>query len=168
MSLEEDLNESNEYYIIIDRAIIYKKPIPIQINKVNYPNRHDAKIIEAYYKVPSTTDYNGIYKGKYIDFEAKETTSKTSFPLPNIHVHQIKHIESIMRHGGIGFIIVSFVNLSRIYLLKGEDLIEFINNNKRKSIPLSYFEERGYLLKYQFQPRIDYLEGIDELYRGEF
>ena len=33
--------------------------------KVDYPNRSHAKIVEAYYQTPSTTDYNGIYRGKY-------------------------------------------------------------------------------------------------------
>lgn len=168
MDLESDLNQSNEYYRMIDRAIIYKKPIPIQINKVDYPSRHDAKIVEAYYKIPSTTDYNGVYKGKYIDFEAKETKNTTSFPLSNIHMHQIKHLESIIKNGGIGFIIVSFVNLSKIFILRGEDLIDFIKTNTRKSIPINFFEEKGYLLKYKFQPRIDYLSGIDILYGSEF
>ena len=84
MTLENDLNETNEYYREEDIAIIYKKPTPIKIVKVDYPSRNEAKIKEAFFTVPSTTDYNGLYKGKYIDFDAKETENKTSFPLANV------------------------------------------------------------------------------------
>lgn len=167
MALEDDINRSNQFYLIHDIAVIHKKPTPIQVNKVDYKSRCDAVIKEAHYKIPSTTDYNGIYKGKYLDFEAKETQNKTAFPLMNIHNHQIKHLESIIRHKGIGFIIVSFTKINKIYLLKGEHLINFINNNSRKSIPLSYFEEYGYELKYNINPRIDYLKALDIVYRGE-
>ena len=31
MSLESDLNETNEYYREIDKAYIYKKPTPVKI-----------------------------------------------------------------------------------------------------------------------------------------
>ena len=161
MDLESDLNMTNEYYRINDIAIIHKKPTPITINKVDFKSRKDALITEAHFKIPSTTDYNGIYKGKYIDFEAKETKSLTSFPLNNIHLHQIKHLESIYKHGGIGFIIVKFVRLNKIFLLYIEDLIEFMNNETRVSIPLSYFEEKGYLIKEGINPRIDYLKIIE-------
>ena len=167
MTLEYLINASNAYYRMIDKAIIYKKPTPITVAKVDYKSRFDAKIKEAYYRIPSTTDYNGIYKGKYIDFEAKETMNKTSFPLSNIHKHQIDHIESIIRHNGIAFIIVYFKLLNKIYYLKGEDLIIFIKNNKRKSIPLDYFNLKGYLLIERINPFIDYLKIIDELYFKE-
>ena len=50
-------------------------------------------IKEAYFNEPSTLDYTGIYKNKYIEFDAKETKSKTSFPLSNIHSHQLEHIK---------------------------------------------------------------------------
>ena len=37
MSLENDLNDSNAYYCSCDRALIHKKPTPIQVVKVDYP-----------------------------------------------------------------------------------------------------------------------------------
>ena len=89
MSLENDINISNEYYRSIDKAIIYKKPTPIKITKVDYPSRDKAVITEAFFTVPSTTDYNGLYKGYYIDFEAKETINRTSFSLSNIQYSNI-------------------------------------------------------------------------------
>src|SRR5690625_2731365 len=107
-SLEEDINQTNEYYLVSDRAVIHKKPTPVQIVQVNYPKRSAAVITEAYFQQPSTTDYNGLYKEKYIDFEAKETNNKTSFPLANFHDHQIKHMRSIIDHGGICFILLIF------------------------------------------------------------
>jgi len=158
MNLEADLNDTNEYYRYNDIAIIYKKPTPITINKVDYKSRKDAVIKEAHFKVPSTTDYNGVYKGKYIDFEAKETKSLTSFPLINVHKHQIDHLENIYKHGGIGFIIVRFIRLNKTYLLFIEDLL---NNEKRVSIPISYFEKNAYVIKEAIRPRLDYLKVID-------
>ena len=163
MTLENDLNETNEYYRDMDIAIIYKKPTPIKIVKVDYPSRSEAKIKEAFFTVPSTTDYNGLYKGFYIDYEAKETSSKTSFSLENIHSHQIKHLERISNHKGIAFLIVRFTTLNETYLLKIEDFLEFINNNDRKSIPIDYFKEKGYLLKDGYRPRIDYLKVVDSI-----
>ena len=163
MNLEDDINASNEYYLINNIACIYKKPTPIKLVKVNYPSRCEAKITEAYFKTPSTTDYNGIYKGKYIDFEAKETKAN-SFPLENIHAHQIKHLNTIVNMGGIGFIIVLFSKINEIYLLEIKEFNNFIIDNKRKSIPLEYFKEKGYKIDYKFNPRIDYLKIIDKLY----
>ena len=42
----------------------------------------------------------------------------------------------------------------------------FIDNNKRKSIPIDYFNDKGYILKEKLQPRVDYLEIIDQIYGG--
>lgn len=162
MGLEADINASNDYYLSIDKAVIYKKPTPITINKVNYHSRSDAMITEAHFNTPSTTDYNGIYKGKYIDFEAKETKNKTSFPLSNIHNHQINHIRKITKLGGIGFIIVRFTSLDETYYLSSRNFLSFIDNNDRKSIPINYFKEKGYLIKHKLRPLIDYLEYVDK------
>jgi len=162
MDLENEINITNQYYIDIDKAYIYKKPIPIKVTDVDYKNK--GKLIKrAYFESPSTTDYNGIYKGRYIDFEAKETNSKTSFPLSNIHKHQIDHIRNIYRHNGICFIIVRFNKLDETYLLMSKDFISYIDNVDRKSISIDYFRKFGYLLKTKYQPRIDYLEIIDKM-----
>ena len=163
MGLEEDINITNKYYLDNDIAVIYKKPTSVTIHKAEYPGPHEAIIREAYFKTPSTTDYNGVYKSKYIDFEAKETKSKTSFPLSNIHDHQIKHLKSIVKHGGIGFIIVRFVSLDETYLLFEKELSEFLTNEDRKSIPYEYFKEKGYLIKIKYSPRLDYLDVIDKM-----
>lgn len=163
MNLEEEINITNKYYRDMDKAIIYKKPTPIKVIKANFVSRQNVTITEAYFDMPSTTDYNGIYKGKYIDFEAKETTSNTSFPLSNIHSHQLLHLKKVYNHGGISFIIVRFTHLNETYLLFEEELNKFIENEKRKSIPLSYFKERGHLIRDKFNPRVDYLEIIDNI-----
>ena len=163
MTLEEDLNITNNYYLENDIAYIYKKPTPIKITKVDYPSRDKATIKEAFFTVPSTTDYNGIYKGKYIDFEAKETKSKTSFTLSNIHPHQIKHLENIERHKGISFLIIRFTLLNETYLLTTKKLMYYLDNSTKKSIPLSYFKDNAYLIKDSYNPRIDYLQIVDQL-----
>lgn len=167
MTLETELNQSNEYYIETSKAFIYKKPTPIKIVKVDYPSRDKAVIKEAYFSTPSTTDYNGIYKGKYIDFEAKETKSKTAFALSNIHPHQIKHLENINNNNGIAFIIVRFTTLAETYLITATSFLNFINSNDKKSIPLEYFKENAYLIKEGYRPRIDYLKIVDILIGGK-
>ncbi len=166
MPLEEMINSSNEYYLVHDIAVIHKKPIPIQIVKVNYPSRNKAVITEAYYRTPSTTDYNGIYKGYYIDFDAKECSSETSFTLSNVHDHQSTHLLNIKRHGGIGFFIVSFNKFNEYYLLEIDQYQEFkdrANKGERKSIPYSFFKNECIQVFSSYMPELDYLKGVDLL-----
>jgi len=167
MTLEEDLNESNQYYLSHDIAVVHKKPTPVQIVNVDYPKRSAAVIKEAYFKQASTTDYNGVYRGKYLDFEAKETKNKTSFPLQNFHEHQIHHMKQVVKQQGIAFVILMFTAAEEIYLLRAEDLFPYWEKMKqdgRKSIPKKDVEEKGCLIRYGFHPRIDYIKIIDKLY----
>ncbi len=160
MNLEKDINISNEYYLVNNIALIYKKPTPIKVVKVEYPQNI---IKEAYFSEPSTLDYNGIYKGKYIEFDAKETSSKTSFPISNVHKHQITHIKKVLYFDGIPFLIVRFNKLDETYILLGKDFIDFLNNNTRKSIPYEYFKKKGFLIEVKYTPRLNYLKIIDNL-----
>ena len=167
MLFESALNMSNEYYRQNDIAYIYKKPTPIQVVKVDYPARSKAKITEAYYRTPSTTDYNGIYNGKYIDFEAKETESP-SFSFTHIFPHQIEHLINIKRHGGIAFVIIYFKKYNDIVII---DIDEFnklylasINEGARKSIEYKKALEIGKIVPIGYAPVYNYLKTIDEMY----
>ena len=163
MDLEYLINKSNEYYLENDIALIHKKPTPIGIDKVEYKPKPIIK--NAYFKEPSTLDYNGLYKGKYIDFDAKVTKSKTAFPLSNIHLHQIEHIRKVISHGGITFLLIMMNDC--VYLLTGNKLIDFIDNYTRKSITYEYIIKNAYLIKYGINPPINYIKVIDKIIEGE-
>ncbi len=161
MDLEEIINDACNYYLEKDIAVIYKKPTPIGIVQVDYAN--NAQIKKAYFKEPSTLDYNGIYQGKYIEFDAKECHSKTSFPLKNIHDHQLVHLSRIIKHGGICFLIINMNE--KYYVFKGEDLLEFMHNTTRKSIPFDYIDTKGFPLNYNYTTGLDFIEGVNQAYK---
>ncbi|RIN77290.1 Holliday junction resolvase RecU [Staphylococcus simulans] len=170
MTLEKEIELSNDYYLSTGKAVIHKKPTPVQIVNVSYPKRSKAVIKEAYFRTPSTTDYNGIYNGHYIDFEAKETQSKTSFPLQNIHEHQVAHMKSCYEQNGIVFLLIRFKVLDEVYMLPYRSFEKFWQrhqNNIRKSITVEEIRKNGYHIPYQYQPRLNYLKAVDKLILDE-
>lgn len=166
MRLEEDINISNTFYRLHNIAVIHKKPTPIQVVSVNYPARNKAKITEAYYRQASTTDYNGVYDGFAIDFEAKETNSKTSFSLALLHMHQLEHLKAVIEHKAIAFIIIRFTTHDKTYLVYAKDIITYIENTERKSIPYIWIQEHGFEIPYQYQNPCDYIS-IIKLHKNE-
>jgi len=166
MSFEDQIEKTNAYYLTREKAVIHKKPTPVQIVKVNYPKRSAAAITEAYFKTPSTTDFNGVYDGTYIDFEAKETSNKTRFPLANIHEHQAKHIVAVAKQGGCAFLLIKFTTLSEVYLLMSDRLDTFWQQYKRgerKSISRDELMEHGHQVPEGVYPSVDYLKVIDDV-----
>ena len=165
MSLEADINAANNYYLATGQAVIHKKPTPIQIVNVSYPARSAAKITEAYFRQASTTDYNGIYKGYYIDFDAKETTHKRSFPLNNIHDHQVEHLKSIVTQHGLAFMIIRFSVLKETYIVWADLIFQYWDNKEtgRKSIPYEVVVKSGALIAQGINPTTPYLTAVDKL-----
>jgi recombination protein U len=160
MGFEADINATNAYYLEKGLALIYKRPTPINVVKVDYS--HGAKITQAYFESQSTTDYNGVYKGHYLDMEAKSSRSKTSFPLNNIAPQQVAHLKAVKANGGLAFFIINLYALNETYLLDASYVCDFYEQKPRKSIPISEIKAHGYLIRESFRPRYDYLPLINE------
>lgn len=165
MDLEDLINQSNKYYVDNDIAFIYKKPTPIKVNKISHSKQFGTrmhKITDAYFSEKSTTDYNGLYDGMYIDFEAKQTKYKSFNLVSNLHEHQRMHLKNVMRHGGLAFLFVYFYQYDKIYIIDYRFIDDFIDGGKSQ-IPITYFEENGYELKLGYNPALDYIKYIDSI-----
>lgn len=160
MDFEKEINLTNQFYLESKRALITKRPTPINIVKVDY--HRGAKITHAYFEKQSTTDYNGIYRGKYLDFEAKSTQSNTSLAIANISIHQRLHLQRVIEQGGVAFLLISFTKKDEIYALKAKDFLEFLQKETRQSLPYSWIKSKGKKIQIAFQPRLDYLTAIED------
>ena len=105
-----------------------------------------------------------MYKGRYIDFEAKNTKNNSSFPIHNIYKHQIEHLKNVILHGGIAFFIIEFELKDEVYLLDAKYIIDFIDKNERKSIPYEDIKKEGIIIERKFNPRLDYIAAVDKFY----
>lgn len=164
MKLEDMINRSNEWYNNRKIAVIHKKPTPIQVVNVKYPKRSAAVITEAYYRQASTTDYNGIYQGNYIDFEAKQTDLVTGFPIRNIHQHQVTHMKNCEEQGGITFVIILFQKSQKAFLYPFQYLLKDWEEHQKSGaskITLTRIQTKGFEIPFGFQPELDYIKALD-------
>lgn len=162
MDFEHAVTLSCQYYDDNNLALLSKRPTPIRVVKNDYKL---GKITEAYFEKQSNTDYNGVYKGKYIDFECKETLSKTSLTFNNIPLHQIKHLKKVISHGGIAFFLIYFKTLDEIYMISASDMIDLYENSARKSATIESIRQKGIVIEQAYMPRIKFLEAIDKMFK---
>ena len=78
MTLEEDLNETNKFYLQSEIAVIHKKPTPVQIVNVDYPKRSAAVIKEALNKHQPPIIMESI-KANILILKQKKRASKLHF-----------------------------------------------------------------------------------------
>lgn len=158
MGFEREIIESNQYYYENDIALITKRATPIKVIKADEEKITEAKFIDTSY-----LDFDGIYRGKYIAFEAKECNSDTSFPLSNIRDIQLRALANLDKFGAITFLFINFTNINKYFILMSKDLFEFIKENNRKSIPLSYLEKVGHKVDRTLNPPLDYLSILSKI-----
>ena len=120
-TLEDLINYSNDSYREKKLALIQKIPTPITPINIDKQNRH---ITLAYFDQKSTVDYIGTVQGIPVCFDAKECAAKT-FPLQNVHAHQIRFMLEFEEQKGIAFIILQFTALDEIYYLPFQQLYFF-------------------------------------------
>lgn len=120
-TLEELINQSNEKYRSGKLALIQKIPTPIKPIQMD---KESNRITLAYFDQKSTVDYIGTVQGIPVCFDAKECNTKT-FPLQNIHEHQIEFMREFETQGGISFIIIYFTTKDEMYYLPFSDIIKF-------------------------------------------
>ena len=132
-TLEEFLNRTNEKYLEQGLALIQKIPTPITPVQIDKEHRH---ITLAYFDQRSTVDYIGAVQGIPVCFDAKECNTDT-FPLQNIHEHQVTFMGEFEKQEGIAFLIIYYSARNELYYMKYKELLEFWNRAKeggRKSI----------------------------------
>lgn len=150
-SLEEMINLTNEKYREEGLALIQKIPTPITPIEINQQTRH---ITLAYFDQKSTVDYIGAIQGLPVCFDAKECHTDT-FPLQNVHEHQVEFMRRFEEQGGIAFFVIYFTHLDLFYYLTFRQFLGFWERKEaggRKSFRRDeldeafYFERSGMLL----------------------
>ena len=157
-TLEELINRSNEQYREKGLALIQKIPTPITPIRIAKESR---QITLAYFEQKSTVDYIGAVQGIPVCFDAKECQEET-FPLANVHEHQIRFMEEFEKQQGIAFLIIFFSSRNLFYYLPLRALLEFWERGKHGGRKSFRYEEldSSYALPPHSGILVPYLEGI--------
>lgn len=156
-ALETLIDHTNKIYKQKGQALIDKVPTPWSVSY----NRRTGRVSRAFPQKKGTVDFVGISHGRSIAFDAKNTNSRTSFPLSNVADHQLEYLLNHQDQGGISFIIVCFAKHQEHYLLRVNDLKTWWDGSlkgERKSIPYNWFVENCDLIKSSNGIPLDYLK----------
>ena len=159
-TLEDLINHTNDSYREKKLALIQKIPTPITPIQIDKTNRH---ITLAYFEQKSTVDYIGTVQGIPVCFDAKECRVRT-FPLQNIHPHQIQFMKEFEEQGGIAFILLYFTGEDEMYYPPFDHIYRFwtrMENGGRKSF--TYDEvDKEWRIRAHRDMLVHYLEGIQK------
>ena len=157
-TLEDYINMTNEKYLANHLGLIQKIPTPITPIRMNKETR---QITLAYFGQKSTVDYIGAVQGIPVCFDAKECSAQT-FPLANIHPHQVKFMEDFEKQNGVAFFLIFFSQLNLFYYLPFRELLIYwrrMEEGGRKSFRREELDEKYYLPK-KSGFLVPYLEGL--------
>lgn len=157
-TLEEFINRTNERYMEQGLALIQKIPTPITPVRIDKEHRH---ITLAYFEQKSTVDYIGAVQGIPVCFDAKECNTDT-FPLQNIHEHQVEFMEKFEKQGGISFFIIYYSHRNELYYMPFLEMKTFWERAKEGGRKSFRFEELNpaYFLALKNGCFVPYLDAI--------
>lgn len=159
-AFEELLNYTNDLYESKGLAAIQKRPTPVKVTK-----SAGTRVIGGYFESKSTVDYDGVYRGRAIYFEAKSTGELDRFNLKNIDDHQYAHLEKCFGFGAVCFVLVEYRKHRKTYLLPFTALRAYwtvAEQGGRKSMTMENFEVDAYEVETGRAP-LDYLAVVDKL-----
>lgn len=157
-TLEDLINHTNDSYREKRLALIQKIPTPITPVSIDKESRH---ITMAYFDQKSTVDYIGAVQGVPICFDAKECAVPT-FPLQNVHSHQVAFMEEFEEQGGVAFIILYFTAKDEMYYVPFEELNRFwlrMQEGGRKSFTYDELDKSWRIRSYR-DIYVHYLEPL--------
>jgi len=160
-TLEDLINRTNEKYRSQGLALIQKVPTPITPIRIDKEHRH---ITLAYFDQKSTVDYIGAVQGIPVCFDAKEC-DKDTFPLQNIHAHQVEFMGDFERQNGVAFLILFFSHRNTLYYLSYSRMKEFWDRavaGGRKSFRYDELDP-SFILKPHGGYLVPYLDGIQKM-----
>ncbi len=157
MLLEKIINTSINHYINSNVAYFKKNNLEIKFQSIaSSTDSKKIKLNNSFINGKSTVDYYGLYKSRYITFEAK-STDDDNLPISNIKPHQHKHLLFIKSLGGISFYLIFFKHQSKIFLVDVED----IDYENMKYLSYEYISSIGKELDIIFPGIIDFLSVLN-------
>lgn len=159
-ALEEYINRTNDIYMESSLALIQKIPTPITPINIDKESRH---ITLAYFDQKSTVDYIGAVQGIPVCFDAKECHTDT-FPLANIHEHQVEFMENFEKQGGVSFFLISYTHKDEFYYLQFPLLVKFWQRAKEGGRKSFRYEELdpGFFLCRKGNILVPYLDTLQK------
>ena len=157
-TLEDMINRTNDQYREQGLALIQKIPTPITPVRMDKETR---RITLAYFDQKSTIDYIGAVQGIPVCFDAKECKTDT-FPLANIHPHQIRFMADFEKQNGISFLLIFYSTRDEYYYLRYEELLRLWNRMEAGGLKRFHYEELtpAFFLRKRAGVLVPYLDGI--------
>lgn len=155
--LEDLIEQANQMYLRKNQAVITKIPTPWKVQRKYNPYTKNYQIFNAFPEKKSTVDFGGTANFQSVWFDVKNTKNKTSFPLANIHKHQIEYLRNVAKQGGKAFFLIHSETHRTTWILWIDQLLTFIGQTTRKSIPFEWLRTNCETVKRGKGVALDYL-----------